>query len=99
MLAKKVVAHTTCEQIRSRDVLGEKPCRMWSSRQPDSSNVVTLSVFWHNRHKNNFRTALAAARSSAIPAVWSQRLLDDGCKRRSRQHDEDMRERLQGEPP
>jgi hypothetical protein len=47
MLAKKVVAHTTCEQIRSSDVLGggEKPYRAWPSRQPDSSNVVTLSVF------------------------------------------------------
>src|SRR4029453_6313164 len=42
---KKVVAHTTCEQIRSSDVLGEKPCRAWSSRQPDSSNAVILSVF------------------------------------------------------
>src|ERR1700688_3379788 len=83
MLAKKVVAHTTCEQIRSRDVLGEKPCRAWSSRQPDSSNVVTLSVFGKNRHKNNIRMALVAVGSShpppasAIPAVWSQRLLDE----------------------
>jgi hypothetical protein len=34
--------------------------------------------------------ALAAARSFAIPAVWSQRLLDDGCKQRSRQHEEDI---------
>src|SRR6516162_2975711 len=45
LLAKQVVAHTTCEQIRSSNVLEEKAPRAWPSRQPDSSNSVTLSVY------------------------------------------------------
>src|SRR6516165_2123734 len=53
MLAKQVVVHAPCEQIRSSDVLGKKPYRAWPSRQPDSSNVVTLSVLDKNRHKKN----------------------------------------------
>src|SRR6476646_1636980 len=68
MLAKQVVAHTTCEQIRSSDVLGKKPYRAWPSRQPDSSNVVNSTRFWQNRHKNNIRTALVAVGSSQPPS-------------------------------
>src|SRR6516164_3088721 len=59
ILAKQVVAHTACEQIRSSNVLEEKAPRAWPSRQPDSSNAVTLSVFGKNRHKNNVRTIRA----------------------------------------
>jgi hypothetical protein len=69
MLAKQVVAHTTCEQIRSSVVLGKKPYRAWPSRQPDSSNVVNSTRFWQNRHKNNIRTALVAVGISQLSGL------------------------------
>src|SRR6516165_9548658 len=42
MLAKQVVAHTTCEQIRSSDVLGKSP----TGRGHQGSQITRTSSFY-----------------------------------------------------
>src|SRR6516225_151850 len=59
MPAKQVVAHTTCEQIRSSDCLGGKSTTGRGHQGSQIARTPQFYPFLKDRHKNNIRTALA----------------------------------------